>query len=321
MDCLCGSHATLVRKEETMKAIVKIDKDLDQFKLVDLEIPEISESEILVKMKAIGVGVHDAYYFDPKAQYPYIIGIEGAGEIVKLGKNVEKYKINDRIAFVSLNQTKGGTWAEYAVITMDSLIIPIPNQMSFELAASLPIAGGTALRALEAMHMEAGQSLFIAGASGAIGSLIIQLASQAGLLVSGSASSKNQEYMKRLGAIHTVDYSSLNWIQEVKDWSYDGVDGVISIPKNSSMDCLELLKPGGKILSVSNDQITSDEVDHVPYPFNSKIRKSLLTLFKQVDEGDVFVFVDETYPLEDAIEALRIRQKGHARGKTIILLD
>ena len=304
-----------------MKAIVKTDKDLDEFKYVEVEIPEIDENEILVKMKAIGLGVHDAYFIDPSVKYPYIIGLEGAGEIVKLGSNVEKYKLNDRIAFVSLNQKKGGTWAEYAVISNNSLIIPIPDEISFELAASLPIAGGTALRALEAMNMSHGQSLFISGGSGAIGSLLIQLAVKSGLMVSASSSDQNQEYMKRLGAIHTVDYLSPNWIHDVKEWSYSGVDGVITIPRNTSKPCLELLKPGGKILSVSNDVIESQDALVIPYPFNSPIRKSLLNLFKQVDEEEIFVFVDETYPLEEAIEALRIRQKGHARGKTIILLD
>lgn len=304
-----------------MKAIVKVDKDLDEFELVDIEIPQVGELEILVKMRAIGVGIHDGYYIDPAAKYPYVIGLEGAGDIVKIGLKVEKYKVNDRIAFVSLNQKKGGTWAEYAVIGVDSLIIPIPDEMSFELAASLPIAGGTALRSLQAMNMSRGQSLFISGGSGAIGSLLIQLAVQEGLLVSASSSEKNQEYMKRLGAIHTVDYQSPNWIHDVREWSYSGVDGVIAISRNTSNDCLRVLKDGGKILSVSNDSIDPSNAIVIPYPFNTEIRESLLTLFKKVDEQEIFVFIDETYPLEKAIKALHAKQQGHARGKTIILLD
>src|SRR5699024_8726725 len=105
-----------------------------------------NENEMLVRVHAIGVGIHDDYFLSKNIQYPHPIGIEAAGIIEKVGQNVTDFREGERIAFVSTMQMKGGTWAEYAVVADNSLIIPVPDGMSLTEAAAVPVAGNTALK-------------------------------------------------------------------------------------------------------------------------------------------------------------------------------
>src|SRR5690625_1074597 len=99
-----------------MKAIVKQSAAPNDFLFTEIPIPEISGNEMLIRVKAIGVGIHDSYFLPANIRYPYPIGIEAAGIIEKTGRNVTKFQEGDRVTFVSMMQPKGGTWAEYAVV-------------------------------------------------------------------------------------------------------------------------------------------------------------------------------------------------------------
>lgn len=93
-----------------MKAFAKTSDS--QINLIEVPLPIIAENDLLIEIKAVGVGVHDEYFLPPNINYPYVIGIEAAGIIEKIGQSVTNYKIGDKIAFVSAMQPKGGTWAE-----------------------------------------------------------------------------------------------------------------------------------------------------------------------------------------------------------------
>lgn len=98
-----------------MKAIVKQNKESNDFILTEIPIPEIDEDEILVQVKAIGVGIQDGYFFPAKMEFPYPIGMEGSGIIDKVGKDLVDFKKGDRVAFVGVTEAKGGSYAEYMV--------------------------------------------------------------------------------------------------------------------------------------------------------------------------------------------------------------
>lgn len=146
---------------------------------MDVPRPSPGTDEILVKIAAIGVGVHDEYFHAADVAYPYVVGIEGAGDVEAVGYGVTSVKPGDRIAFVSFMQPKGGVWAEYAVISADSLILRVPDGMSFEQSAALPVAGNTVLKALVLARLKSGETLFVAGGAGALGTLLIQIGGDA----------------------------------------------------------------------------------------------------------------------------------------------
>jgi len=190
----------------SMSAIVLADSESHTPCLARVPIPDVEPDELLVRIKAIGVGIHDSYFLPSQRSFPFPISIEASGVVEQTGSAVGAYHSGDSVAFVSTMQPKGGVWAEYAIVRADSLMLGIPESMSFEHAAALPVASTTALRALHALpHLDAGGSMFIAGASGAVGTLAVQLARQHGWDVAASASRANYGYLADLGANLVVD--------------------------------------------------------------------------------------------------------------------
>lgn len=140
-----------------MKAFVRTNSLNQEVILSDVHIPLIRSEEVLVKVKAFGVGIHDRYFipgelgFPGVAAFPYVIGSEGAGTITKLGDEVRGFSVGDRVIFSTTLQTQGGSWSEYAAAKQTSLIA-LPRLMTFEQGAALPIAGKAALECIRAIN-------------------------------------------------------------------------------------------------------------------------------------------------------------------------
>lgn len=156
--------------------------------LAEVPHPRIGPNELLVQVHAVGVGIHDSYFLPTNAHYPYPIGIEAAGVVVEVGSGARGSSPGDRVAFVSSMQPKGGTWARYAVVDSASMILPIPPQIDLVMAAAIPVAGNTVVRALSVLsEVPTDGTIFIAGGSVAIATFAIQLARQRGWRVEALA--------------------------------------------------------------------------------------------------------------------------------------
>lgn len=306
-----------------MRAIAKRSAQPDDIALVEVAVPEIGPDELLVELRAVGVGIHDSYFLPNDVAYPYPIGTEGAGTVAKVGSAVTTFEPGERIAFVSLLQPKGGTWAEFAVLAGDSLILRIPQGMSFEQAAVVPIAGNTALRALHGVPLQSGDALFIAGASGAVGTLAIQLAKARGWRVAASASAANHDYLRSLGADLAADYRDHDWPEQVREWAGGGgVDGAIAIQPGTSDDSMRAVRDGGSLITVSADRVQPQRGISVAVVTNAiDVRRELEGLMTAVAEGTYRLVVEQAYPFEHGLEALRKTQTRHARGKQVILIE
>lgn len=307
---------------ETMKAVVKTHEADSTFSLEDIKVPEIGDDELLVKIRAIGVGIHDGYFLPSKMDFPYPIGIEAAGIIEAVGKDSEEFSVGERVVFVSMMQPKGGTWAEYAVVSKEALLLHIPDGVSFVTAASVPVAGNTVLKAFKELALEKGESLFIAGASGAIGTFAIQLAKKGGIHVAGSASRKNHDYMRSLGAESTVDYHDVDWQDQVKNWRSKGVDAALAIQPGTGRPSMNVVADGGIVVPVSEFNVTSERYITVK-PVNNKVdvHHELKTMMQQIAEGEITLTIGDAYPLENALDALHKTTTRHARGSVVIDMD
>ena len=302
-----------------MRAVVKANSKNDHFEFVELPIPKVDENQLLVKMKAIGVGIHDGYFFPPNPAYPYVIGIEGSGVIQKIGANVSHYKMGDKIAFISSMQAKGGTWAEFSVIEEDSLIVKLPSNLSFEEAAAIPVAANTVLKAFHSLNLPKGGSLFVAGGSGALGTLAIQIAHARGYIVTASASLKNHTYMSSLGANYTVDYNDKNWNEVAKTFAHNGFDAALAIQPGTVLDCLPIVKNNGHIVAVSGDQVNSTRgitIHQIPYHID--VKTELDKLFEEIANKNIKIVIEKIFAFDEALMALSKTQTRHARGKIII---
>lgn len=303
---------------DKMKAYVRTSPQSMDVELIDVAIPEIAENEVLVKVEAFGVGIHDRYFIPNNVKLPYPIGSEAAGVITKKGSQVTDFEIGHRVILSSSLQPKGGCWAEYVVVSSRALI-HMPDEIDFKQGAAIPIAGKTALECMHALDLKEGDTLFIAGASGAIGTLVIQLATAHGIRVIGSASSRNHEYMQSLGAEKTVDYTNPDWQNDVKNWIPDGVDAALAIQPGTGAESMTVVKDGGKVIMVSGDRvvpvrgITAQQFQH-----QLGWQQAVGSLVKDIAADEVRLVIEHAYPFNQALEALKKTETRHARGKLVV---
>lgn len=306
-----------------MRAFVKADATGTTFRLADVDVPSAGVNEMLVRIHAVGVGTHDSYFLPEAVRYPYPIGIEGAGVIEQIAEGVTDYRPGDRVAFISSMQTKGGTWAEYAVVDMRSLILPVPDALDFLDAAAVPVAGATSLRALAALnHLPSGAALFIAGGSGAIGTITIQVARQRGWRVSASASARNHDYLRGLGAEQVVDYHDAHWPDEILRWRPGGVDAAIAVQPATTSESRRVVADAGTLITVSGDSVTPERgIDVAMVGPEPDVRAELARLLDDVTANKIHVELERVYPFDRAGEALARVQTRHVRGKLVLRLD
>lgn len=306
-----------------MKAFARTNANRQEVRFMEVPKPNIQSNEVLIKVEAFGVGIHDRYYIPEDAKFPYVIGTEGAGMIIEIGVDVSNFKVGDKVIFTTALQPQGGSWAEFAAVKQSTLIL-LPNNLSFTEGASLPVAGRTALESMYDLQLEQGDTLFIAGASGAIGSLVIQMAFLKGIRVASSASPKNHEFMESLGAEKTVDYNDPNWINQIKEWSNGGVTAALAIQPDTGKDSIQVVKENGKLITVSGGQnaispqrnIDIQQMGHRP---NSD--QKLKDFVKEVSQGNIKTFIEKEFPFEKALEALKKTETRHARGKSVVKVN
>ncbi len=195
--------------------------------------------------------------------------------------------------------------------------------MSFVEAAALPVAGNTVLRALRALRPSGpAGSLFIAGGSGAIGTLAIQLAVRRGWRVAASASEGNRDYLRSLGAELAVDYRDPGWAARVLQWMPGGVDAAIAVHPDTSTGSLGVVRDGGALISISGDRLEPERgivVQVVPH--SADVGDELGRLMLDVAAGEVRVEIERVLAFEDARAALAKVATRHARGKIVLQLD
>lgn len=308
---------------DTMKAYARTAADRGEVKLMDVPVPHIAHDEVLVQVHAFGVGIHDRYFIPQGPAFPYTIGTEGAGTVTEVGSQVSGVAVGDRVIFTTSLQPQGGAWAQYAA-TNQSTLIPLPAALTFAQGAALPIAGKAALESLNALDLRRGDTLFVAGASGAIGSLVIQMAVDQGIRVAGSASPGNHAHMKTLGLEHAVDYHDADWPAQVRTWAGGGVDAALAIQPGTGVASQTVVRDDGKVATVSGDSaqvtpergVTVQQISHSP-----DTHAQLAALVGAVARGDVHLVIEQAYPFADALEALKKTETRHARGKSVVVLS
>lgn len=304
-----------------MNAVVVTDRGAtDTLSMARVVVPNIDDDEVLVRIRAIGVGVHDRWFIPADARYPYPIGIEGVGIVERIGSAVHGFSEGARVMFVNSGQVKGGVWAEFSAVPGRALV-PVPDAMEDQCAAALPVAGGTALASMRLLNLQPGERLFIAGASGAIGTLAVQLAISQGCRVAASASPGNHDYLHALGAELAVDYRAADWIEQTRQWASGGVDAALAIQPGTGTDSMHAVRDGGRVVTVSGDQVTAARGIDVQQVIVQTTNEELAWLANEVVQGRVTVEVQRTYPFANALNALKSTETRHARGKTVILLQ
>lgn len=294
-----------------------------------IELPELNEGEVLVRIEAAGVNPVDATVMRGHlknaipTEFPVIPGWDMAGVIEERGFGARRFNVGDKIyAYARRPMVHWGTFAEYIVIPENYLSLR-PQNISAEEAGGIPLVGLTAYQSLyKAGNLQEDQTVLILGASGGVGSLAIQLAKAKGARATGVASEKNHDYMKELGADETIDYRDTDIGEEVKEIHPDGVDLIFDCVSGETLEqSLPALKAGGKLVSILNrgEGLNSD-IDFT-YVFVEPDSRQLEHLCELTESGKINVHISKTYPLKETAEALNQIETLHTRGKIVIRLD
>jgi NADPH:quinone reductase-like Zn-dependent oxidoreductase len=305
-----------------MKAIViNTYGNEDVLNYIDVERPEPKADEVLVKVHVAAVNPADWKIRDGMGErfglkLPLILGGDIAGTIEAVGNGVENFKQGDAVYGMTLSSLSGG-YAEYAVAKADAIALK-PDDLNFEEAAAIPIGALTAWQAMfDLANLSSGQRILITGASGGVGSMAVQLAKAKGAFVIGTASGKNEQFVRDLGADEFVDYTQQPFEQVVKD-----VDVVFDTVGGDTLErAFQTLKQGGFL--VSSVQIPSKEQARelgveAARVFCKPSAPQLAEINRLIDEGKLKIHIETVLPLTEVKKAHQLSQSERTRGKIVL---
>ena len=311
----------------------------DELQLKEVEKPVPKDNEVLIKIHATTVTSSDCnlrnFTFVPKLfliparlfmcgvfrPRINILGIDLAGEIEAVGKDVNRFKEGDQV--FGTPEPALGAHAEYICIPEDGVLTIKPATMTWDEAASVSLAGNTALYFIRDLgNIQAGQKVLINGASGGIGTFAVQLAKHYGAEVTGVCSTTNLEMVKSLGADMIIDYTKEDFTK--RNETYDVIFDVVG--KTSFSRCKRLLKQKGVYLVNFIELPELVQILLTSMIGSKKVKggmavatvDNMIFLKELIEAGKIKPVIDRRYPLEQTAEAFRYVEKGHKKGNVVI---
>lgn len=297
----------------------------------DLPDPTLNEGEALVRVKAAGVNVVDAWVVQGalkdamEHRFPLIPGVEASGVIEAIGPGVAGLSVGEQVYGVSAKPHFGeGTFAELATIPVDGLAAK-PESVEHAEAAAVSHTGLTALTALDEIDPREGQTVLVVGATGGVGSFVTQLVSGRGARVIAVASAERADYARELGAAEVVDYSTGDLVELVRAAAPDGVDAIVDLYSDAAAlgRLSNVVHRGGRVLSASGaaDPELLAQRGLRGGNINRASPGRLPELTTLLDEKQIRPPETKIHRLEEAGEALQTIQSRHVPGKLVISLE
>lgn len=306
-----------------MKAvIIENYGGIDELKYTEMDEPNLKDDDVLIEIAATSVNPIDwklrEGHLKGMLQYdfPFILGLDAAGTIKEVGKNVTKFKIGDNV-FTRPDITRNGTYAEYVAVD-ENLVAKKPENLSFEEAASIPLVGLTSWQCLvDVADIKQGDKVLIHAGSGGVGSFAIQLAKSFGAWVVTTCSTRNVEFVKSLGADKVIDYRNEDFTQVLADMDivFDTLGGDI---QTQSYD---VLKEDGNLVSIAgqpDQELAQARNVKAGFVFLEPDGEQLAKIGEMIEQGKIRANVGTVMELKEIQEAHRLSETHHAKGKIVL---
>ena len=325
----------------TMKAIVQHHYGPpDVLAVEEIAKPVVGDEDVLIRVHAAGLNVADDILM---RGVPYFLrllcglwrpkhgirGVDVAGTVTRTGAKVTDLRPGDEVFGGTAGAFAGGAFAEYALAPRDK-VAPKPAGLTFEQAASVPIAAITALKALrDAAQVQPGQHVLVNGASGGVGTFAVQIAKMLGAQVTAVCSTRNSGLAASIGADTVIDYTRDDFTRGTQ--RYDVI--LDNVANHRLSHCLRVLTRKGTLVPNANTpgrwlgglgriikaQVMAPFVPQRIRTCHGLVNQpDLLTLTGLIESGKITPVIDRTYPLTEVPEAIRYLEQGHARGKIVI---
>nr|WP_298935569.1 NADP-dependent oxidoreductase [uncultured Dyadobacter sp.] len=303
---------------------------VENFAMALVPIPQINDSEVLVRTKAVSINPADTIVRSNKevgwvfgSDHPLIPGWDISGEVVGVGSRVTEFKVGDQVFGALRHPYIGRTYAEYVAAPATDLAHK-PRNVSHEQAAAATLAALTALQPIQKVGIKEGDRVLVTAAGGGVGHFAVQFAKYFGAHVVALASKAKKDFVTSLGADEFVDYQQGRFEQRIAH-----VDLVIEAVKqdNHIHRSMQVVKPGGSLISLwshvnSSEKAEADRLNvNVFYNMVLANGQDMKFIAKLLGENRLVPHIAATYPLEAMADAHREIEKGHTQGKIIITFD
>ena len=325
-----------------MKAITHCEYgDPDVLKVEEVEKPVPNDNQLLVKVRAAAVNpldltIRGTFLLRPlsglRKPKDTRLGVDYAGTVEAVGKNVTNFRPGDEVF-----GGKTGAFAEYICVLADRAVVLKPPNMTFEQAASVPVAAITALQGLrDKGKIQAGQKVLINGASGGVGTFAVQIAKSFGTEVTGVCSTRNVDLVRSIGADHVIDYTKEDFTRS--DQRYDLIFDLVG--NHSFSERRRVLTPNGicvmagiggagwrdgilgRLAGELNGYLRSRFTSQKFIAYIAQFNKADMSILADLmQSGKMRPVIDRTYKFSEVSRALLYLQEGHARGKVVINLE
>ena len=308
---------------------------IDQFgqpsaiKVHERPVPKPGPGEVLIRLDTAGVGswdpaIRDGSWRPPgRTKFPVVLGTDGAGVVVAKGARVRRFRVGDRVYAYEFGNSNGGFYAEYVAAKIEH-VARVPQRLDTLQAGAAAPTGLTALQGIDAMlHLRRGQTVLIFGASGAVGTIAVQLAKHRGARVLATASGRRAAALvRRLGASAVVDARRDDVADRLRKLAPDGIDATLAFAGGESLErCLDLMRPGGPVAF-------SNGIEPAPPRRRNAIRRLAYDVtanprwFKRLErsiaEAPIRVPIAAVFPLAQAAKAHQRLARGQILGRIVL---
>jgi NADPH2:quinone reductase len=319
--------STSVMTKKTMRAwAINAYGGPKQMRLAELPVPEPGPRDVLIRMQGAEIGDWDVLVregaWPMERPFPLVLGLAGSGKVAALGREVTGFAERESVYVYSYPLYDNGAWAEYMLVPM-SYVARAPGSLDLTRAGGVPIAGLTAHETLtDILEVQQGDVVLITAAAGGVGHLAVQIAARLGGSVVATASRRNHDFVRALGAETVIDYTSEDLVAAIQSRHPEGVDKALNgVEGETANQVVRAMRDGGRMVDLTGSASVvrpGVKVD-IEYLVRADADR-LAQLARMIEDRRLTVEIQEVFPFERAQEALEVVEAKHVRGKLVLTI-